>query len=197
MCIISRFIALILGNLLLVTSIQAQQISGMSTQWSDSFAAWDIYATEPIDSTNEEFDEVKIGELKQRWANVREDWTEWDFDINDRKGTIKMKWKNDPSQWELRTYDGSIVTMKTIWAGDFTQWRITGSDLTLDFRCRYTNDFGQWEVMGSSHGTYKVNVVYSNDPRDWEVSDALDEKADVTMKLAMMFIATYHSSPKE
>ena len=197
MCIISRFIALILGNLLLVTSIQAQQISGMSTQWSDSFAAWDIFATEPIDSTGEEVDEVKIGELKQRWANVREDWTEWDFDINDRKGTIKMKWKNDPSQWELRTYDGSIVTMKTIWAGDFTQWRITGSDLTLDFRCRYTNDFGQWEVMGSSHGTYKVNVVYSNDPRDWEVSDALDEKADVTMKLAMMFIATYHSSPKE
>jgi hypothetical protein len=187
--------------LLLAQALPAQEITGVSTQWSNSFVAWDLFTTEvtepETDSTDAEVEEVKIGEIKQRWLDAKEDWTEWDFEIQARQGTIKLKWKNDPSSWELRTFDGDIVTMKTIWSGDFSQWRIANGDISLDFKSRYTSDFGEWNVTDKKHGSYKVAVQYANDPRDWVVTDELSAEIPVSLKAAMVFIVIYNSSPKK
>lgn len=181
--------------------LQAQVISGVSTQWSDSFVAWDLFSEEIIepatDSTEAEVEEYKTGEIKQRWIDVKEDWTEWDMEINGRQGTIKMKWKNDPTYWELRTFDGDIISMKTIWPGDYTQWRISNGDFSLDLKSRYTSDFGEWNVDDSKRGKYTISVQYTNDPRDWAVRDELEEEVPVAMKAAMIFLVIYHSSPKK
>lgn len=56
-----------------------------------------------------------IGELKLRWLNLKDDFSESTFDLDGKKH-VRQKWKNDPSQWELRTYEGDIVTMKTQWS---------------------------------------------------------------------------------
>jgi hypothetical protein len=191
----------IFGLLFLAHFLPAQPITGVSTQWSDSFVAWDLFTAEIIepetDSTDAEVEEVKIGEIKQRWLHTKEDWTEWDLSINDRQGTIRLKWKNDPSSWELRTFDGDIVTMKTIWTSDVSQWRITNGDISLDFRSRYTSDFGEWNVMDKKYGSFRVAVQYTNDPRDWVITDQLNEEIPVSLKVAMIFVVIYHSSPKK
>jgi hypothetical protein len=191
----------ILGFLFLAHVLPAQQLSGVSTQWSDSFVSWDLFTFETTvpetDTTKAEVEEVKIGELKQRWLDAREDWTEWDFNLDERQGTIKLKWKSDPSSWELRTFDGDIVTMKTIWNDDFTQWRISNGSFSLDLRSRYTSDYGEWNVADKKRGNYQIAVQYINDPRDWVIDDQLDEEVPVSMKMAMVFIVIYHSSPRQ
>lgn len=181
--------------------LQAQVISGVSTQWSDSFVAWDLFSEEIIepatDSTTAEVEEYKMGEIKQRWIDVKEDWTDWDMNIDGRQGTIKMKWKNDPTYWELRTFDGDIISMKTIWPGDYTQWRVSNGDFSLDLKSRFTSDFGEWNVNDSKRGKYTISVQYTNDPRDWIVTDELEEEVPVAMKAAMIFLVICHSSPKK
>lgn len=182
-----------LPALLFTSLLFSQPLSGISTQWSDSFVAWDIF----IWDKNEEEKEVITGTLTQRWINVKEDWTEWDFNFDEQEGTIKLKWKNDPSQWELRSFRGDIVTMKMIWTGDITEWRISDGMITLDWHSRYTNTLGLWELRTKEYGKFSVQVMNDNDPRDWDITDELDDNISVSMKLAMTFIAVWQSSPKQ
>lgn len=181
------------------TAMWSQPLSSVATKWADSFVAWDLYGLEKDTSNADEpvYEEVQIGTLQQRWIDVREDWTEWDFTLNGQDGTIKIKWKNDPSQWELRTFDGDIVTMKTIWSGDYTEWRITNNSLSFDLKSRYTNDYGEWSVANNKHGDFKVSVASFNDPRDWNITDEMDDEVVPALKLAMLFIVIYHASPKQ
>lgn len=166
-----------LPALLFTSLLFSQPLSGISTQWSDSFVAWDIF----IWDENEEEKEALAGTLTQRWINVKEDWTEWNFNFDDQEGTIKLKWKNDPSQWELRSFQGDIVTMKMIWTGDVTEWRISDGTITLDWRSRYTNNLGLWELRTKEYGMFNVQVMNDNDPRDWDITDALDHNISVSI----------------
>ena len=194
-----RLIPILIFVLATGLHLQSQKLSGMATQFNDSFVAWDIYARYPMDgdSLETETEEVKIGAVQQRWLGVREDWTEWDFTLDERQGTIRQKWKNDASEWELRTFDGDIISIKTIWRNDYTQWRVTDNTISLDLKSRYTSDFGEWRVRDNKHGDFTVKVLYANDPRDWTTEDELDEEVKETMKLAMIFIVAYMSSPRE
>ena len=79
---------------------QEQHLSGVSSRWSDSFVEWEIYAVSADTSASEEDDsdypdEEMVGELKLRWLNLRDDWTDWDFQYGDLRGTIRQKWKDD------------------------------------------------------------------------------------------------------
>ena len=171
----------------------AQVVTSISTQFSDSFVAWDLFGPDSL-STTVPPEEVVVGSLQLRWLEVQEDWTEWDFEVENRRGTIRLKWKNDPSEWELRTFDGKIVTMKTIWKGNFTQWRITDNDQTYTYRSKYTNDLGSWSC-NHSQGYFEMEVWNTSDPRDWQLNDQM-ESVDFSIKLAMIFLTTYYSSPK-
>jgi hypothetical protein len=184
-------------------AISAQRLSSVRTQWSDSFAAWELYTFVPdttaVDSTavEEELEEEQVGTLQQRWLNVRDDWTEWDFTLADQSGTVKIKWKNDPSQWELRSFDGEVVTMQPVWRGDFSEWRVSNNEVTLDMKSRYTTQADEWLLSSTRHGTFNVYTLRRGDPRDWAVDDQLDDEVPATLKLALVFVAIYNSVPKE
>ena len=190
-----------LALFLLPLCLGAQRISSVSTRWSDSFVEWEVFALTrdslPAEEDEEMPDEERVGELKLRWLNMREDWSEWDFEIGDQRGTIRMKWKDDPTQWELRSYEGAIISMRAAWTNDPTQWRITDNDVSLLLRSRWTNQMDEWLVEDSQHGAFYMYTFQEMDPRDWAVDDRLGERISPSVRLAMIFIVLFHSTPKQ
>lgn len=180
---------------------QSPRFSGVSSRWSDSFVEWDLYAFNPDTAaaqTKEEAapDEIVVGELKLRWLNVRDDWSEWDFIYEETRGTIRQKWKGDPNQWELRTYAGDIVTMRTAWPGDLKEWRVTDNSMALTLRSRWTNQLDEWLVDDHTRGRFYLYTYYQRDPRDWVIEDNLTEDVSPAMKMAFIFLTVFHGSPK-
>jgi len=179
------FLFITLSLILFTSSLQAQVLTGISAKWSDAFNEWTL-------NTDVEDEE---GDLNMRWQ-MRNDWSEWDYRIGESSGSIRMKWKDDPTQWEIRG-NNETVTAKAIWKDDPTEWRISNNDITLTFKSRWKNELNEWELREDKYGTLKVYTNWDNDPRDWNVLDELDEEITLPMKMAMLFIATYHSSPKD
>lgn len=190
---------------LFVISAQAQTISSVSTRWSDSFVEWEIYATMPPDTTitddpdadSETPEEELYGELKLRWLNVRNDFSEWDYELGDERGTIRQKWKDDLSQWELRSYSGNIISIRTMWANDLTEWRVTDNSVTLNLKSRWKNQLDEWLVDDATRGKFYLYTFVRNDPRDWAIEDNLDASVSQSMKLALIFLTVFVTSPKE
>ncbi len=160
------------------------ELYGISARWDDSFKEWIIYTT----------DEEEEGELSLRWA-MRDNWKEWDYRLEEESGSIKMKWDNDPSLWELRG-SGEIITMRTKWRGDFTEWRISDGTTNFTLKSKYRTTLEEWKIEDDDYGKFEMYTTYENDVRDWEVIDGLDEDISFSLKMAMVFIVTYHTTPK-
>lgn len=140
--------------------------------------------------------EQRYGELKLRWLNVRDDWSEWDFELGGERGTIRAKWKDDPTQWELRTYSGAIVSMRTMWPNDNTQWRVTDNSISLVLKSRWTNQLDEWLVDDREYGKLYLYTLRQQDPRDWAIEDEMQPTVSTPMKLAMVFLSIFQSTPK-
>jgi hypothetical protein len=182
--------------------LQAQQLSSISTRWNDSFVAWEIFTQIPRDTSEvadeeETPEEERNGEIKQRWLNVRDDWSEWDYQFRDEQGTIKVKWKDNPREWELRSYDGHIITMRTAWSNDFSEWRITDNGVSLILKSRWTSQFDEWLVDDPKRGRFYMYTLRQGDPRDWAIEDNLDASVSESMKLALVFITIFNTSPRQ
>ena len=162
----------------------AQYITGIASKWSDDLSEWEIFTD----------DEEVVGELKMRWQ-LQGDPSEWDYRIGEEIGTIKLKWKNDPTQWEIRGYD-EIVTAKMLWSNDIREWRISNNKTSLTFKTRYGNVFDEWRVREDDYGNFEIVTRWEGDPREWEVFDELDEDLSLEMRMALVFIAVFHSIPK-
>jgi hypothetical protein len=194
-----RILALFFLLVLFVWDVSAQTLSGISTRWNDSFVEWEIFAymeERRAMQNDEEPEEELIGTFTQRWATQRDDWSEWDYELFGERGTIRAKWKDDPTQWELRSQDGSIVTMRTAWGKDLNEWRVTDNDSPLTFRSRWTNQWDEWLVDHSSKGRFYIHTLRRGDPRDWAIADELDESVSLPMRTALIFLAVFHSSPR-
>jgi len=187
---------------------QSQTLSSVSTRWSDSFVEWEIYAVMPQDSTATDEDEDAeedsetpteelYGEFKLRWLAIRDDWTEWDFELGEQRGTIRQKWKDDPTQWELRTYSGDVVTMRTMWTNDLTEWRVTDNSTTLNLKSKWKNQFDEWLVDDPTRGIFYMYTYSERDPRDWAIEDSLSSDVSEPMKLALIFLTVFCASPKQ
>lgn len=181
----------------------AQTISSVSSRWNDSFVEWEIYAVMPQDTTEsapeddaEAPTEEYFGDLKLRWINLRDDWTEWDYEVGDERGTIRQKWKDDSSQWELRSYNGNIVSMRTAWPNDFNEWRVTDNSISLNLKSRWTNQFDEWLVDDLTRGKFYMYTLIERDPRDWAIEDSLDDSVSQSMKMALIFLTVFMGSPK-
>ena len=170
----------------------AQTISTVSSRWGDSFVEWDIYSA----PASEDEDETLYGELKLRWLNFKDDFSEWTYELGDQRGTIRQKWKNDPTQWELRTYEGDIITMKAPWSNDLHEWRITDNTLSLTLKSRWTNQLDEWLVDDPQRGRFYLYTLHSGDPRDWAVEDKMNEEISEPMKMALIFLVIFHTTPK-
>lgn len=194
----SLFLAFFVLSFTIHTWAQTPSMTTISCHWEDSFAEWDIFSTlRTADlEEGEEVDEELYGELKLRWLNIRDDWSEWDFELGGQRGTIRQKWKDDPQQWELRTYSGAIITMRTSWNGDFKQWRISDNSITLHLKSKWTNQLDEWLVQDDNYGNFYMYTLRARDPRDWAIDDKLYPEISEEMKFALVFIVIFNSMPK-
>jgi hypothetical protein len=175
--------------LFLALQIQAQYLTGISSYYDDSFVEWRFYAE------NEAGDEDE-GTLKITWQLREDDWTEWDYRIGEAFGSIKMKWKDNPEEWELRG-GNRIVTARTVWPGQFTEWRITDNTTTLTLKSKWTNQSDEWLLRDSNYGDFLMYSSYERDSRDWVIEDGLNDKVNFELKLMMMFMVMFNSTPKQ
>lgn len=202
-----RFLLLIVGWVVPAIA-QTQTLSSVSTRWSDSFVEWEIYAVMPRDSSEiapekpeEEEDaeppeEELYGEFKLRWLHMRDDFSEWDYEVGEERGTIRQKWKDDLSQWELRSYTGNVVTMRTMWSNDLSEWRVTDNSITLNLKSKWKNQFDEWLVDDATRGRFYLYAYTEQDPRDWVIEDSLESDVTLSMKMAMIFLTVFCASPK-
>lgn len=178
----------ILGFFVLAWQARAQYLVGLSSYYDDSFVEWRFYADD------ESSDEAE-GTLKLTWQLRKDDWTEWEYRIGDTYGTIKMKWRDNPEEWELRG-NNSIVSARTVWPGQFDEWRITDNTTTLTLKSKWTNQWDYWLLRSSNNGKFEMYTHYERDPRDWEIVDELDDQVSFEMKLMLMFVTMFNSTPK-
>ncbi len=170
--------------LFITIGVHAQYIIGIGTKWSDEFTEWKIYTE----------DEELEGEITMRWQ-MQLDWTEWDYTIGNESGSIRIKWKDDPNQWEISGGD-EIITARTLWKDDPTEWRITNNTQTITLKSRWGNNFNEWRLKNDRYGSFDMAMDWEGDPREWIVEDDLDEEISIHLKIAILFIVTFHSSPK-
>ena len=168
----------------LTTTSFGQNIVGLSTNWADSFSEWTIYTE----------DEDIAGEMRIQWP-LDQDWTEWVFSIGDEIGQIKMKWKDDQNHWELRC-QGQVITIRTVWKDDPSRWRITDNTNSFTIVSKWRNLPYEWKLQDAKDGSFEIYMTNEPDPRDWDIYDTLSEDVSLPIKMAMIFVAVYHSTPK-
>lgn len=183
-----KLLRLLIALLFLPTLSQAQFINGVGTKWSDEFREWVIYLEE-----DDQLEELE-GELTMRWQ-MKDDWTEWDYDVADHAGSIKLKFNSNPAIWELRG-TGELITAKMLWKDDPREWRITNNNQTLTFKSKYGNVANEWILRDQKYGEFSVYTYREEDPREWVVYDDMDEEISFNMKMMMTFIAVFYGSPK-
>ncbi|MDX1666499.1 MAG: hypothetical protein R3350_04695 [Saprospiraceae bacterium] len=166
------------------TQIAAQKLTGIGTRWDNSFREWIIYA-----------DDETEGTLQLRFNSISGDWIQWEYRLGEVTGRIRQKWPNDPNVWEIRG-DNQIFTARTIWRGDVRQWRITNNDYQLALKTRYGNSAEEWEIRHNELGYFGIYTAWEGDPRDWEIIDELRAEVSLHAKIAAVFIALFHSTPK-
>jgi len=173
-------------------SASAQQwLTGIETAWSDSFVEWQLY-TETDDASEEEISPT--GALELRWKN-QDNWTEWDFDMDGFRGQILQASRNQPNQWEVRS-DQGVITIRTRWVNDLTEWKITNNNISLVFKSKWRNNLNEWILTDKKYGHFSIKMAWDGDPRQWDIYDELDEAITLSMKMAMVFVATFYSAPK-
>ena len=170
---------------LLSLSLEAQNLTSVVSRWDDSFIEWYFYTE----------NEDEEGELKMRWQ-LQNDWSEWEYRLNDYNGTIKLKWRDNPNEWELRG-NNKIVTARTLWNNDLREWRITDNSKTLTLKSKWGNQLDEWELRDSPKGNFYMYTTTERDPRNWEIADELNADISFQMKMMLMFIVAFHSSPKQ
>lgn len=169
---------------LLPLSLSAQVLTGLSTRWGDSFTEWRILTAE----------EELEGELVQIWQG-QDNWTEWRYRLGEAAGTIKLKWPENPNQWEARG-DNHIVTARTLYRNNFREWRVTDGTHTVTLRCRYQNIFEEWMLQSDRLGWFEMYTYYGGDPRDWVIVDELPADVPLPMRMMLSFIVVFHSTPR-
>ena len=152
----------------------------------NSFGEWEII----LENDSTELD----GSLELTWG-VNNDFTQWQYRVDERYGEIYQKFRNNPGVWELAS-DDKVVTIRQVWPGDFTEWKISHEDRSFVFRPIYPNQLDEWSIKGNQHGELVIYTEHLGDPRDWIVSDFTTEVITFEERMAALFIALFSSFPK-
>ncbi len=86
--------------------------------------------------------------------------------------------------------------MRTAWPGDFKEWRVSDNSITLNIKSKWTNQLDEWLVLDDTYGNFYLYTLRTRDPRDWAIEDRLDPAISEEMKLAMVFLVVFNSSPR-
>jgi len=164
---------------------QDEQINYLVSAYDDDFIEWEFWDAQ----------EERIGSLEMS-SPLRRDWTSWTYRLGDDSGDIRQKWSDNPTVWELVGYDG-VITMRTQWGRDFSTWRIDAPDGKYILQSRFRNDGNEWFLKDDSRGAFAIFTSWTGDPRDWEILDELGDHVSRDLKIAFIFLAVYHSIPRD
>lgn len=164
---------------------QTQTMTGVSTRFNNAFVDWDVY----VDSN------VEKGNISMTWQQP-DRWSDWNYRIGEKSGTLKTKWADDFSLWELRG-DNKIITAQPVFSGEPCAWRITDNNFSLELTCRNNTDWNEWSVEDTKRGTFFIYTDVANDPRDWIIDDNLTTDVPFSMRMMLVFLAVFNSVPKE
>ncbi len=163
---------------------RGQYLIGISTVWNDSFKEWTLIAEEESDD----------GKLEMRWQ-LRNDWSEWDFDFAGVRGEIFLKRENDNQHWQARG-NGDVVNARTVWPGDRSEWQVSYQDIDLTIRTVIRDIADEWVVEDRRYGTFLVYTDWEGDPRDWIIEDNLSEDIPHLMKIMLVHVVLMQSIPR-
>ena len=166
------------------SSIFAQILTGLSAKWNDDFSEWLIFT---------DYEEVE-GELTRTWQ-LQNDWSSFDYRIEEAVGNIKIKWRDNPNEWEARG-DNEVITARTRWTGDFSEWRITNNDISIILKSKWSNNPNVWVIGNEKYGYFEMYMYQRNDFREWIIIDELVEEMPLAMKMMMVFLVMNNSTPK-
>ena len=174
-----------------VLILRAQHLTGISTQWDDSFSEWVVYA-----GAEETEEEATIeGQLKLRWQ-FPDDWSDWEYRLGEAFGRIKMKWDGNPNEWEVRG-DNQIVSIRTLWNNDYREWRISDGAVRLTIASRFGDIADEWFVREEKYGPFEMFASWEGDPRDWTIRDELAGEVSLPVKMGLVFAVVFSSTPKQ
>lgn len=160
------------------------QYTEVHSIWDDRLGEWEVIGIE-----NGEEIVIKI---VLKWP-LQNHWEEWRIESDHINGTIKTKWRNDLSRWELRD-ENSIIYMNQVHRGDVNRWEIREGVKRLYVVTRFYNNANEWILPRSEN--WIMSTEYKNDTRDWLIDDFLEESYSPSFKLAMIFISLWQSIPK-
>jgi hypothetical protein len=164
--------------------LPAQALAGIAVKWRDNYKEWTIVAT----------DETK-GELQVRFHS-NDDWSEWNYRLGEQVGQIRLKWRGNPNEWETRG-ENIIVSARTSFSNDFRQWRVSSGDVILRLRVVYNNSWEVWEMESDRHGRMDIYTAWERDFGEWEINDELSREVALPLRMTAIFLAIFHSFPKE
>jgi hypothetical protein len=165
-------------------NVQTQDLYSIHSRWSDDFSEWLIF------TENSEYEWY----MGLKWP-LKQDLTEWEYEVEGNYGVIKLKWRNDPNLWEIRG-DSDLIIARTIWKNDFSEWRITSGDFRITLKSTWKNTISEWSIKEKKYGGFVMKTEYTNDPRDWQIYDDLDPDVPLDIKMAIVFLVVFNSFPK-
>jgi hypothetical protein len=174
------------------TTFYAQNWTDVRTRWADSFSEWVFFSTHDTIDGREPLPE-ESGRLTLRFPH-RNDWSDWKFE-GDFRATIRQDWNDDLTRWSVRGPNETIA-IRTKWTNDFRSWELTGNRHTFVIATRY-NSPDEWMLRDKKHGDFYMYTIYGQDPRDWAVVDELSAEVSAEMRLAMIFVVLFSSTPSE
>lgn len=177
-------ILFVINSPLSAQKMEEVEFIGAAAKFDNSFREWVIHTQ----------DEDLEGTLELRWR-FRDNWKEWEFRFGDIDATIEQKWDDDPNLWELRC-EGILVTIRTLFPNDFLEWRLSDGNKQLTWRSKFRNIVEEWELRDRGKGEFIMYTYWQGDLRDWVIIDKMNEDISLPLRLGMIFLTLYHSTPK-
>ncbi len=172
--------------LLFCSSLSSQSyFSEVHTVWDDRFDEWEIIGFE-------EDDEFVI-QLNLIWP-LQNNWNEWRIQGGDIEGSIKTKWRGDPSQWEIRAGNELVIIVQQ-YRGDVNRWEVRNGDQRYLLSTVWNNDANNWHTPRNKTA-WSMKTEFRDDPRDWIIEDYMIDSVPKITRLALIFIALWQSIPK-
>lgn len=182
-----KVFALYLGFILNISLSAQIQFTQASSFWDDRLDEWVIKYYSLETDREEQLD------LRRKWP-LQDNWDEWVFSFENKRGEINSSWKGRDDSWVLRL-DGEQLYFRQRWQGDANEWQINTDKRSYIFRTEYRNSADSW-LLQDRKDRFLVYLAYRNDPRDWIIEDVYPEETPLNARLAMIFICLYNSIPK-
>lgn len=161
------------GNL-----IFSQQIFFASATQDYSLREWTLY-----DST-----EAAIGDFQA--VNLPNDaFQSWNLRIGEKSGYIKLRWKENPEQYDL-LFDNKRISFSTIWPKQIDRWKLSTDSHLYELSFQIDEDGYKATLINSKNEPILIlNNEFVMDPRDWIFTytslDCSDELSIATVFLVI------------